>query len=98
MNGNLRVGNLFGIPFFINISWFFVLALTTLNFGSGLATQFPWLGGGSLILGLIAGILLFVSVVHVFDVFSFAADHVPKGDPVRVRYGRFRTRGTTDVG
>ena len=63
MNGNLRIGNLFGIPFFINISWFFVLALTTLNFGSGLAAQFPWLGGMALILGLIAGILLFASVL-----------------------------------
>ena len=63
MNGNLRIGNLFGIPFFINISWFFVLALTTLNFGSGLAAQFPWLGGRALILGLIAGILLFASVL-----------------------------------
>lgn len=73
MNGNLRVGNLFGIPFFINISWFFVLALTTLNFGSGLAAQFPWLGGGSLILGLIAGILLFASVLLHELGHSFAA-------------------------
>ena len=63
MNGNLRVGNLFGIPFFINISWFFVLALTALNFGGGLANQFPWLGSGALILGLVSGILLFGSVL-----------------------------------
>jgi hypothetical protein len=26
MNGNIRVGNLFGIPFYINPSWFLVLA------------------------------------------------------------------------
>ena len=63
MNGNLRIGNLFGIPFFINISWFFVLALTALNFGGGLANQFPWLGGWALILGLVSGILLFGSVL-----------------------------------
>ena len=44
MNGSLRVGSLFGIPFFINVSWFFVLALVTLNLGGGLAAQFPWLG------------------------------------------------------
>ncbi|MBE9066035.1 site-2 protease family protein [Leptolyngbya cf. ectocarpi LEGE 11479] len=73
MNGNLRVGNLFGIPFFINISWFFVLALTTLNFGGGLAAQFPWLGGGALVLGLVAGLLLFGSVLLHELGHSFAA-------------------------
>ncbi len=73
MNGNLRIGNLFGIPFFINISWFFVLALTALNFGGGLAAQFPWLGASALILGLAAGILLFVSVLLHELGHSFAA-------------------------
>lgn len=63
MNGNLRVGNLFGIPFFVNISWFFVLALTTLNFGGGLLAQFPGLGGWAIGLGLISGLLLFASVL-----------------------------------
>lgn len=63
MNGNLRVGNLFGIPFFINVSWFFVLALTTLNFGGGLLAQFPALGGWAIGLGLISGLLLFASVL-----------------------------------
>ena len=73
MNGNLRVGNLFGIPFFINISWFLVLALTTLNFGGGLAAQFPGLGSSALILGLMAGLLLFASVVLHELGHSFAA-------------------------
>lgn len=73
MNGNLRVGNLFGIPFFINISWFFVLALTTLNFGNGLAAQFPQLGGTALVLGLVAGLLLFTSVLLHELGHSFAA-------------------------
>ncbi|MDA0266409.1 MAG: site-2 protease family protein [Cyanobacteria bacterium] len=63
MNGNLRVGNLFGIPFFVNVSWFFVLALTTLNFGGGLLAQFPGLGGWAIGLGLISGLLLFASVL-----------------------------------
>lgn len=63
MNGNLRIGSLFGIPFFINISWFFVLALTTLNFGGGLLAQFPWLGSRAIVLGLISGLLLFASVL-----------------------------------
>ena len=73
MNGNLRIGNLFGIPFFINISWFFVLALTALNFGGGLAAQFPWLGASAFILGLAAGILLFGSVLLHELGHSFAA-------------------------
>ncbi|MEM9804141.1 MAG: site-2 protease family protein [Cyanobacteria bacterium P01_D01_bin.56] len=73
MNGNLRVGSLFGIPFFINVSWFFVLALTALNFGGGLSAQFPWLGSSALILGLVAGILLFVSVLLHELGHSFAA-------------------------
>lgn len=73
MNGNLRVGNLFGIPFFINISCFFILALTTLNFGSGLAAQFPWLGGSALTLRFLAGILLFGSVLLHELGHSFAA-------------------------
>ena len=63
MNGNLRVGSLFGIPFFINVSWFFVLALTTLNFGGGLLAQFPWLGSRAIVLGLVSGLLLFASVL-----------------------------------
>ena len=65
MNGSFRVGNLFGIPFYINSSWFIVLGLLTLTYGNDLATQFsqelvntlPW------ILGLITALLLFSSVL-----------------------------------
>lgn len=63
MNGNLRVGSLFGIPFFINVSWFLVLAFVTLNFGGGLARQFPELGATAWSLGLVSGLLLFASVL-----------------------------------
>lgn len=73
MNGNFRVGSLFGIPFFINISWFFVLALTTLSFGRGLAAQFPWLGDRALVLGFVSGLLLFASVLLHELGHSFAA-------------------------
>ncbi|MDE5114820.1 MAG: site-2 protease family protein, partial [Trichodesmium sp. St15_bin1_1] len=41
MNGSFRVGNLFGIPFYINSSWFLILGLLTLKYGNDLATQFP---------------------------------------------------------
>lgn len=73
MNGNLRVGSLFGIPFFLNVSWFFVLALVTLNFGNGLGAQFPELGASALLLGLVAGLLLFASVLLHELGHSFAA-------------------------
>ncbi|MEB3341046.1 site-2 protease family protein [Okeania sp.] len=65
MNGSFRVGNLFGIPFFINSSWFLVLGLLTLNYGDNLATQFPQELNGILpwVLGLITALLLFSSVL-----------------------------------
>lgn len=63
MNGNIRVGNLFGIPFYVNPSWFFVLGLVTLTYGGQLAL-FPQLGGITpWILGFITALLLFASVV-----------------------------------
>jgi Zn-dependent protease len=64
MNGNIRVGSLFGIPFYVNPSWFLVLGLVTWSYGDGLAAQFPDLPGASpLILGLITALLLFGSVL-----------------------------------
>lgn len=64
MNGNLRVGNLFGIPFYVNVSWFLVLALVTWDYGGGLASTFPALSGATpWLLGLVAALLLFASVL-----------------------------------
>jgi Zn-dependent protease/CBS domain-containing protein len=63
MNGNLRVGSLFGIPFYVNLSWFLVLGLVVWNYGSELGYAFPQLGGAAWILGLIAALLLFGSVL-----------------------------------
>ena len=63
MNNNIRVGNLFGIPFYINPSWFLVLALMTFSYGGQLAL-FPQLGGIiPWLLGLVASLLLFASVL-----------------------------------
>jgi Zn-dependent protease len=63
MNGNIRVGNLFGIPFYINPSWFLVLGLVTFTYGGQLAS-FPGLSGlMPWLLGLIAALLLFASVL-----------------------------------
>ncbi len=63
MNNNLRVGSLFGIPFFINPSWFLVLALVTWNNGGWLSYQFPQLGAIAWALGLVTALLLFASVL-----------------------------------
>lgn len=63
MNNNLRVGSLFGIPFYINPSWFLVLALVTWNDANWLQYQFPQLGAGAWVLGLITALLLFASVL-----------------------------------
>lgn len=63
MDGNLRVGSLFGIPFYVNLSWFLVLALITWDYGSELGYAFPQLGGSAWILGLLSALLLFASVL-----------------------------------
>ncbi|AFY99322.1 site-2 protease family protein [Calothrix sp. PCC 6303] len=64
MNNTIRVGNLFGIPFYIHPSWFLVLGLVTWTYGSGLSAAFPDLGNGfALLLGLMTALMLFASVV-----------------------------------
>lgn len=63
MNTNIRLGNLFGIPFYVNPSWFLVLGLVTWSYGSGLAA-FPSLNGSlPWLLGLLTALLLFASVL-----------------------------------
>lgn len=64
MNGTFRVGNLFGIPFNVHPSWFFVLGWVTLTYGSELGAVFPGLGGPlPWLLGFVAALLLFASVL-----------------------------------
>lgn len=60
MNGSIRVGNLFGIPFYVNPSWFLILALVTFDLAdlfAGLGGVLPWL------LALVVALLLFASVL-----------------------------------
>jgi len=64
MNGSIRVGNIFGIPFYVHPSWFFVLTLATLEFGNLLSPQFSAQGAiAPLFLGFVAALLLFTSVL-----------------------------------
>lgn len=64
MNGTIRLGSLFGIPFYVAPSWFLVLGLVTWSYGTGIAAQFPELTGTApWLLGFIAALLLFASVL-----------------------------------
>ena len=63
MNGNIKIGNLFGIPFFINPSWFFILGLVTWSYGSNLTRFAEFTGLTPWILGFITALLLFASVL-----------------------------------
>lgn len=63
MNGNIRIGTLFGIPFFINPSWFVVLALVTFTYSGRLALLYPQLDIFAWILGFGTALLLFASVL-----------------------------------
>ncbi|MEO0854135.1 MAG: site-2 protease family protein, partial [Cyanobacteria bacterium J06648_11] len=64
MNGALRVGRLFGIPFYIHPSWFVILALVTLSYGGSLTSLFPASAGAlPWLLGLTTALLMFASVL-----------------------------------
>ena len=63
MKGNIKIGNLFGIPFFVNPSWFFILGLVTWSYGSNLARFADFTGSMPWILGFITALLLFASVL-----------------------------------
>jgi Zn-dependent protease/CBS domain-containing protein len=81
-NNNIRIGTLFGIPFFVNPSWFLILGLVTWTYGNDLAQDFPTLlPGVPLILGLVTGLLLFSSVVAHELGHSWVA--IKQGIPVR---------------
>lgn len=63
MNNNIRVGNLFGIPFYVNPSWFLVLGLVTFSYGGQLAYFQELNGIVPWFLGFVAALLLFASVL-----------------------------------
>jgi len=64
MNGSIRVGSLFGIPFYLHPSWFLVLGLVAWNFGSFLSAGFPALGMIlPWLLGLAFALMMFASVL-----------------------------------
>ncbi|HEY9629496.1 MAG TPA: site-2 protease family protein [Coleofasciculaceae cyanobacterium] len=80
MNGSLRVGSLFGIPFYVNLSWFLILSLVTWDYGNQLGLAFPTLGASAWLVGLVASLLLFASVLAHELGHSFVA--IRQGIPV----------------
>lgn len=72
-SNNIRIGNLFGIPFYINPSWFFVLGLITLQLGADFARSPQLVGILPWLLGLFGALLLFASVLAHELGHSFAA-------------------------
>jgi Zn-dependent protease len=64
MQASWRVGKVFGIPLFVDASWFFVLALLTYLNGSEWQQAYPdWGAGQAWIAGFGMALFLFVSVL-----------------------------------
>lgn len=62
MKSGWQIGTVFGIPLLLNGSWFFILALFTLHFGSSWQ-RLDWGGNAAWIAGFAMALLLFVSVL-----------------------------------
>ncbi|MBW4696575.1 MAG: site-2 protease family protein [Aphanocapsa lilacina HA4352-LM1] len=72
--GAIRAGSLFGIPFFIDVSWFLILAFVTWSYGSALGAQHPeWGPLAPWLTGFVSALLLFASVLLHELGHSFAA-------------------------
>lgn len=78
----MRAGSLFGIPFFIDASWFLILGLVTWTYGSQLSAQYPaWTAAAPWMLGFTAALLLFGSVL--LHELGHSAVALAQGIPVR---------------
>ena len=62
MKSGWRIGSVFGIPLFLDPSWFFILLLVTFLYGSAWQSQ-DWETGTEWIAGFIMALLLFGSVL-----------------------------------
>ncbi|MEM9567463.1 MAG: M50 family metallopeptidase, partial [Cyanobacteria bacterium P01_E01_bin.34] len=64
MRGGLRLGNLFGIPLYINYTWFFIVGLLTLSYATNLTQENPeWTALSAAEIGLATSLGLFGSVL-----------------------------------
>ncbi|MGK7905904.1 MAG: site-2 protease family protein [Synechococcus sp.] len=64
MRGGLRIGSLFGIPLYINYTWFFIVALLTLSDAINLSQIYPdWSIAATTLVGLATSLGLFGSVL-----------------------------------
>ena len=64
MRGGLRLGSLFGIPLYINYTWFFIVGLLTLSYATNLTQENPsWSAITAAEIGLATSLGLFGSVL-----------------------------------
>ncbi len=63
MGGSVRLGRVFDIEIRLDYSWFFVFFLVAWSLSGGLFPQLGFAPGTSWVLGIVAAILLFVSVL-----------------------------------
>ena len=64
MRGGLRIGSLFGIPLYINYTWFFIVGLLTLSDAINLSQIYPdWSIVVATFVGLATSLGLFGSVL-----------------------------------
>lgn len=63
-NANRQIGVVFGIPLYVDPSWFLILALVTFANGVSWQQLYPnWLAGTAWVVGFVMALLLFVSVL-----------------------------------
>jgi Zn-dependent protease len=63
MRGSLRLGNLFGIPFYIDYTWFFIAGLLTLSYYFDFSEGNPGWAIPPILVGLLTALGLFGSVL-----------------------------------
>ncbi|WP_299044320.1 site-2 protease family protein [uncultured Thermosynechococcus sp.] len=63
MGQSWQVGRVFGIPLYIDRSWFFVILLFTFLNGSDWQATYPQWGAGVWLIGFVVSLLLFASVL-----------------------------------
>ena len=80
--GNISLGRIFGIPLTISYSWFIILALVTFLLANRMGDRYPfWSSAEQWLIGAVASILFFVSVL--IHELSHSVLAINRGIPVK---------------